>query len=280
MNDTTPPLDPGAFALDGPPLFTTTVADLGNTLPSGLQVEGGRLRDFELLPQTMGLQKRVGALRVRKDLAKAPAKLAAYMVGVSLRSLCGQDMTTKSDDERALAVGRLPIGDVFFLFYGIYRARHRRGYALEGFRCSGCGASFESLRVDVGDVECTAVGEAAPTARVQLFEGFPHAEGTATLLELATPSYAEVFWDMSEDMMQNTALVQSEMVRHAIRSTNVRSGPVPSSSTDELIYEDLEVIGEALEAISVSTDQDVEVTCPSCRQDQIVEVPWQSLGFF
>jgi len=263
-------------------LESSTVNAMFGMLPMGIETPSGIVSSYTFRPPKMGVQKRLGEIKARRDLIKRPGRLIAYFLGAALASLNGEDMSILDEDEAALRVARLPVGDVFYLLYAHYAMSNRRGFRLDGFACGSCGAGFDAIRVDVGGIEVTRIPpgqDRHPTARIELFEGFPFRGETATSVTVRPPVWVDTFWSLSASQFNNAAIISASIIKGGIVEVNGQHQTVTAEELDELWPEDASLIEDALGLITPSTDQVVEIVCPTCGSKQHTDVPWQDLAF-
>ncbi len=265
------------------------LADLGNKLPSGAFTAGARVRTYDFNAPTMGLRKRLGAVASRKDLGNWPGRKIAYWLAVALRELGGVPMATEASgkalDEAALRVAALPAGDVLALVVGWHRATKPSGFPLGTSGCGVCGAAFDKITVDLGDLETEEYPAAAdteePIGSVGLIHGFPIAGVTAKTVAVRPPSWLGTFWRLSVDQWRNDELVKATLVEVAIVANDAVDIPrVPSASVDEMLPEDVDLIDAALKRLMPSPSLAIEVECPSCGARNATSIDWQDPDFF
>lgn len=264
-------------------LEPTTIGQMVNQLPTGKNVEGSLERGFEFLPMNMGLRKRVGALQGRKDLRGRAGKMICFVLGKSLKTLCGQDMRQKSDDERALMVAQLPVGDVFYLAFCRYHHAHKKGFPLGQFECGTCGASLASVRVDISTMELSKVPDGVDGSKmschVGLVDGFDFNGDRYEEIRLKSPRWLDFLWKLTDEQANNGPLIESVLIEASVSGTNIKEGRLAEQAIDELTPDDVDLISKGLDAVVPQVDAHVEFECPSCGSETTIEVPWHVSGF-
>lgn len=260
-------------------LETTTLDELAQVLP-------GSRKSYRFHRPTMGTLKLLGQLQADAELKRRPGMFVAHYLSMVLAELGGEDFGPVARDAgRAVKVGQLPTGDVLTLLVAWTRAQHPRGVELGGAGCGVCGASWASVKVDLGELEVLAVPaayEGRPCARVGLYDGFPLPGGKlARVVLLEAPNWAESIGQVSREGWENPAAMRAATVQGAIRSTDAmpKVGRLGAEALDELMPDDLGLIDQALGRITASVNLALTVPCPACSAENMTSIPWQNLGF-
>lgn len=298
-----PAVEPGT-TITAHELVRTTMGELGNNLPHGVLQPGGALTSFGFLPPTMGQKKRLGAVKARKDLRKYPGKLVAYWLAEALAELCGKDMTKGSLDERALQVAKLPVGDVLYLLFAYQRIEKPDGFPLTATGCGVCGASFDSILVDLdsmvafrlprdgdeypeghdqaGEAMTVATAAEPPTCRVGLVEGFEYPKGKTVHTVLLRPAtWLATWWPLGDGQVHNDELLRAKTIRAMIAGVDTCAAKVVTEAAiDELLPRDVHLIDEGAGLITPTLHLGIEVTCPDCLATNQAVLDWGDPAFF
>lgn len=265
-------------------LVKTTIDDLGTALPHGPLTH--RPTTVEFHPPTMGVQKRQGALRTRKDLAKRTGKMIPYFLAVAIKSAPGLGLTGDLDKD-ALAIARLTVGDVLHLLCLWQRVSRPKGLEIGvPGGCTSCGTEIGSVHVDIGTIEVTALPTEAspenpPIARVGLHLGFPLQGKTVRTVLLKPAAWIDSFWGLTDEQWANPVLWRAASFQGSIIGNDVIDMPkIPMSALDELMPDDMDLIDEALAEISPTADLSVDVECPECKATVQTAVDWMNPDFF
>lgn len=276
------PLPPGEVQTDAA-LVQTTLGARGPMLPLGLPGLLG-VTGFSLRPATVGLAKRLGALRERKDLKAKAGQLIAHLVGASLYSLGGQvfDQTPEGTAAAALAVSKLSAADVMYICLSII-LEGGDPLHIDGGACHACATALGRIAVDVGTVETTTlVGAHAdlPRARVGLLRPLVTARGSATTVLLRPPTWGETFWDVPAADLGNGAAIQARLLLACVEATDSEAVPriLPGFLDDVPVRLAAQIVA-ALEKITPTPDMRVEVACPACGAENARALPWQTAVF-
>lgn len=279
------PLSPGERT-EAFKLRHTTMGELGDHLPHGILTATGRETAFEFLPPTLGTEKRLGALRTRKDLADKPFRHAAFYLGQALRSLCGQDLTVLKVEEAALAVAKLPVADVLYLVFARQALARDGKLSLSVPGCSSCPAEYDAVNIDLASVEVTELPEDAgrdnpPLIRLGLVKGFPLQGQKVSTVLLKPPAWVDSLWPLTAAAAQNNSVVNASLLGAAICGVDTCGlRQIPPQALDEIWPVDFEAINEALAEITPSPDLNVRFACPSCGAEQGAVLDWARADFF
>jgi len=284
----------GAAASSSPPPFPETAPgeivtdlvlervsldELGGVLPASRKA-------YTFHRPNMGTMKRLGQLQADPELKRRPGLWVTFYLAAALQELDGQDMGPPVRDPKgANLVGQLPAGDVLTLLVAWTHAQHaRQGVELGGAGCGACGASWASVRVNLGELEVLAVPAGypgRPVARVGLWEGFALHGKEARALLVEPPTWAESLGALSKEAWENPAAMRAATVQGAIKAADVmpRLGRLGAEALDELMPDDLDLIDQALGRITASVVLELVVPCPECTAENVTVLPWKNLGF-
>ena len=273
-----PSTEPGEIVTDLE-LETTTLAELDGVLPSSRLAYAFHRPD-------MGTMRRLGQLQADKGLTRRPGQMVAYHLAAALSELGGETMGPVARDSKGAArVSALPVGDVLTLLVAWTHRQHtRKGVALGGAGCGACGAEWESIRVQLGELEVSAVPEGyagTPTARVGLWEGFTvHGKDVLAVL-VQPPTWGESLGGLSAEGWKNPTAIRAATIQGAIRACDAfpRLGRLGVEALDTLMPDDLELLDQALERITASVSLELSITCPACGAENATALDWKNLGF-
>lgn len=274
-----PPTDPGQIVTDLV-LERTTLLELGDVLPSSRQ-------PYRFHRPNMGVLRRLGQLQADAKLKRRPGQFVCNYLAAALAELNGVDFGKGGERTaaQAQAVAELPAGDVLTLLVAWTHAQHaRKGVQLGGAGCGACGAPWESVRVQLGELEVLAVPEdykGPPVARVGLWEGFQlHGREVRAVLVQA-PTWGETLGGLSVEGWANPVAIRAATVQGAIRAADSfpKLGRLGSEALDELMPEDLELLDDALGRITASVSLALVVPCPACGAENQTALDWKNLGF-
>ncbi|NTU43609.1 MAG: hypothetical protein HGA78_11300 [Nitrospirales bacterium] len=215
------------------------------SLPGGLLLDGKRYCTAFMRPIDGWIEERMGT--VTEDVANLPEAVSGIL-GEALDSIAGLP------GDSGLAAS-LCIADRQWLMLALGRQIRGGGHWLQA-KCDSCNNSFD-LYLDPAHLPVKPGGEGFPYAQVD-------AAGESILLRLPTGADQERIVDVSPDEAL-TVLLSSCII-------GLNDGPAPDGYAESLNGETLELIEDALDAVSPYVGDTLSTNCPECRRDVLVEI--------
>lgn len=275
-------------------LVARTLGDKPGELPLGLfDPDAGHVRSFEFNPPIVGTKKKLGALKVRKDLRKNPAKYVSYYLATALSSLGPWDLNDCKIEEAARRVGSLSMGDTIYLLFAWQAVTKPDGFNLVGSGCGQCGHDFGEVKIDPGTLRVDELPELdrdgnpwtasnRPLAVVGLARGARFAssdqEPVRTVAVSSSPWSA--IWHLGDAAFQNPDLRTALVIRGSIVGNDRNDAGATEFLVDHLWPEDVNRIDAALSTITPTPDLRVEVQCPHCEALNQDVLDWTRPDFF
>ena len=297
------PAEPDAIHLSHT-LVRDTLGAMAGTLPHGFLKPDGGLTFYSFKRPDMHLRTRLGSLKERKDLQQYPGKHTAYWLALALADLDGEALPLKPE-QAALKVAQLTVGDILFLLFAWQHQSSRKGLQMSASGCGVCGASFDSIRVDLGTMEVLRAPRAGDTypegheragkpcdlvtpdtplrARVGLYDPMPWDDAAIQTLLLGPARWIDTFYKLGAGQLRNNDVLKAAIIRAQI--VQMLGCPLPRPTSDmvgRLLPDDVNLIDEAAGQITPSPDLQVEIACPNetCSATNTTVLDWQSPAFF
>lgn len=274
--DLLPPTAPGEI-VTSITLEETTLDELDGRLPaSGLA--------FEFHQPNVGTLRRLGSFASDKDLVRRPGQFIAVYLAAALAKLGDHDMgPVERNADAAARVSALPAGDVLTMLVAWTHRKSRSGAPLTGLGCGACGASWPTVRVDLGALPVWRLpaGIVDPVARVGLLEGLEVHGRRAGVVLVSPPTWGESLANVSREAWANPVAMRAATVQGGIRAVDAlpRAARLGAEVVDGLMSEDLDLLDEALGRITASVGLQLEIGCPTCGAANMSALDWASLGF-
>lgn len=270
-----------------------TLAENPTQLPMGLFGPEGRQRDCAFRRPTMGLRRRIGALKTRKDLRHKLGLFISAYVTTACSVIAGQDLDKLSEAQRMLLVGRLSVGDVLWLMAAVQFGADPEGVSLEDRVCGACGGELGAIQLDLSGLRVDVLPDSDPDGRpysvehppavqVVLRDGIPYKGQTIRRVQMQPPVWGRTFAAVKNELLNNNVVLEQLLFRSAIRQVDINPHlkELPQPVLDELMPHDTRLLNAGVEAVSASPDFRVEFICPFCGAEQTEVLPWNDARFF
>lgn len=297
-------LTPGAVVVSHE-LVKCEVGSILGTVPGGKLTADGSATSYELRPPIVGVKRKLGELRSRKDLKDKPGRYVAEWLAIACSAIGDVNLEGAAAGAGALAVCRLHVGDVLFLMLASRLHASEDKLGLPDLECPHCDAEITGASVPVTDLEVMRFPRPAdeevivngathfvsvgnpPLARVGLKHGVDLGNGKrAYTLLFRSPLWGDTMWGLSGAQWANPTEIGVRTILGTCCGCELEgvaltdAGRLTLEQLDGMHERDLELCEEAINRISPTPILAALLDCPACGKEIPTAIDWRVPGFF
>lgn len=251
-----------------------TLAEYGPRLPCGLKKDGGLVRDFECRPMKTSDE------RILAKLKKDNMTMGAYVsmiLGHQFSTIAGMDLTKMKPAERAVQLGRLYMGDIFYAYVWLRRETMGTDLAIQ----ISCTCTKEPFKW-VGNLDTLTVATVTDEKDLEWTYEFRRPieirKKVVKKLRLTQPLWNVV----AQTTSGSVDLARLNLVRGAVIGFNDDPERVDfqDSELDEIGKADLELLSKGFEPHWLGPNMSIEGQCPNCEREFKKPIEWDYGNFF
>ena len=255
----------------------TTAGELGNTLPVGIDGDGGvRARSFDFRPWRGKDERVIGTLR-DKNRSMPPGQFATRVLAYFLTHWGQRSLDGLGDREKWHLIASSYVADVLYAWVAL--RRKAMGDTIEmSITCPVCHKVFP-FRGNLSDLPVTVVDEndilREPYA---LKDGFNYLGDESNALTLEPPR-----WSMYENLGAeglNIGAIKMRTIGASIVAVGDKEARVAAEQLDELTKRDLEELYAQVSERQLGPDMRVDTVCLGCGFAMNRSLAWGYESFF
>lgn len=275
-----PPASPTPPANVAPVWWTTSLKELGSSLPCGILGSGGRSRTFRLRPFRMKEERELSKLRDGAN-SLTFGTFVSEVLSMMIQTVGPHTFDTISAAQRKLVLSQMEMADVLYMYlYLRYEAMGSEEPVVLPIMCPNCHHQFR-VDADLGTLEVKVVPDSTADLRrlCKLRDGLVIQGAMRDTVWLAP-----LKWSVSDSPMFNAGsasialIVQSSIV--GANGVNLNPFIISDPELDEMTKRDIEIISADINNNTPGPVMAVKSDCPKCKNQLVKMLDWGYDSFF
>jgi hypothetical protein len=258
---------------------TTTLAELGETLPTGIVSGEQLLKEFSTRDYRFTEEKELGKIISRDTdimMTRYINKVIAYMV----LDVGGKNFREMKQSEKLFALSGMFAGDVLYM-YTYLRYKSMGNELVIDIKCDNCGEKIKNFVADLSTVNVDVIDDPED------LDGITHTlkDGvTIRGIHCMTAKIKPTPWTIIEKKTggMNPGRLKEETIKCSVTGFEEQDEHFPIGPTDlnEMTKRDIETLTNKITIVSAGPDMRINDECPECGAQLDTRIDWEHYRFF